>query len=821
MNSALLTSPAGAHAWPAGTRCFHCGEAVLTGARFGFVLAGQREPMCCPGCEAAAAAIVGFGLEDYYRVRDALSPRPSADVDASLAVYDDPLLLERYARRADGRHEIDLVVSGMNCAACAWLIERRFGQQPGVRAIEVNLATARARLAWDPAETALAPLLGLFAALGFKARPFSADARRAASEVEARGLLRHFGVAAIFGMQVMMISLALYFHADADSGEQRFLRWAALVLTLPVLFYSAVPFFVSAWRALRHRALNMDVPVSLAIGLAFCGSAWNTVHNVPVVYFDSVVMFVTFLLASRYLELRARVRAAGRLESLATLVPDAVQRLVSDADGERLETIPTLRLGVDDLLWVRAGEVIAADGVIVDGASSVDEAIVSGESLPHARGPGAAVLAGSVNLESPLTIRVAAINEQSFAGQLAAMVARAAAARPPATDSGGVIARWFVLGVLLLAILTAFGWAWHDPAQWLQATIAVLVAACPCALALARPAAVAAAHATLLEAGVAVLTPGALEALARVRQFVFDKTGTLTFGELEISACTPFDATAPAQARALAAALAEASQHPLARALRSTDTNLRLTELNSVAGQGACGSDRGSAVHLGSRSYLSAALGAQVFDALTWTDGGGKETWLARDGRLVARYEFSDRVRPEAPRIVAALHANGITTTIMSGDRARVVADVAARCAVTRWQAELRPDKKMLAIAALQDAGEPVAMVGDGINDAPAMARADVSFAVADASAPARQQADILLLSPSLNGVPVAIDVARRLRRTINQNLSWAIAYNAIAVPLAALAVLPPWAAALGMSLSSLLVVGNALRIRASGAATP
>ncbi|MEQ8231468.1 MAG: heavy metal translocating P-type ATPase [Gammaproteobacteria bacterium] len=800
--------------------CFHCGEAVPPGFDLTLAIDGRARPMCCRGCHAASAAILGLGLGDYYRFRDAPATRADAAADAAhWDVYDDPALVARYVERDGDTARATLVVNGMTCTACAWLLEQRMAALGGVSAFEIDYATRRAQARFDPARLGLAQLFRAVAELGFEARPFTADARRAADAAEAHGLLTRLGVAAVFGMQVMMIALALYFGGEEgfEPGHYTFLRWASLVLTVPVLAYSAQPFLRAAGHALRARGLNMDVPVSLAILAAFGGSAWHTVSGDGEVYFDSVVMFVAFLLTSRWLELRARVRAATRLESLAAVVPDVACRIV-DADGAtRRETVPALALVAGDRVWVRAGEVLPADGVIETGTSSLDESILTGESTPQARAPGAAVLAGSVNLDAPLTLRVTGVGKHSFAGHLAELVARAAAARPAHDGLAERVARWFVAGVLVIAALTALGWMVADPARAFGATLAVLVVSCPCALAIARPAALAAAHAALLARGIAVLGGGALERLARAREMLFDKTGTLTHGQLRVARVEAFAGVAQDDVLALACALAEGSEHPLARALRALPTHTSLPTLqdvSAVAGGGVAGRHGTAAVAFGSRAFVSAQMPDVEFPGSA-VDSGGKEAWLARDGTIIGRIEFADALRDEAPVAVAALREAGLGCGILSGDREPAVAAIATACGIDDARAAQNPADKLAEVARRQAAGSVVAMVGDGINDSAVMARADVSIAVADASAPARQQADVLLLAPSLAGIPVTVHVARRLERTIAQNLAWAVGYNLLAVPLAVAGLLPPWAAALGMSASSLVVVANALRIRA------
>lgn len=811
------------HADPAATACFHCGEPVPPGCDFSAPVLGTMRPMCCIGCAAAAAAIADCGLDDYYRLRDARAQRPQDGPErAALAVYDDPLVREHYVSRDAAGCTATLAVGGMTCAACAWLLEQRLGRLDGVEAFEVSLALGRARIRWNPAETGLAPVLAAGADLGFTLRPYSGDARREAEAADGRDLLRRLGVAAVCGVQVMMLSLALYFADGMAAAMQTFMRYAALVLTLPLIGWCALPFLRGAARALRARAVSMDVPVSLALLMAFAGSCWHTLTQAGDVYFDSVAMFVVLLLGSRYLELRARVDAGHRLDDVGELLPPAATRL--DAAG-RPQTLAMQRLAVGDRLWVRAGEVIAADGVVEAGVSTVDESLQSGESQPRRRAAGARVIAGSVNLDAPLTVRVTAVAGDSFAGQLSALVARAAGSRARELHEAGALAQVFVAAVLLLAVATALFWAWVDPSRWFEATLAVLVVSCPCALAIARPAALAAAHAGLLAQGVAVVGAGALERLAGVREVLFDKTGTLTHGVLELASVRCFEAAGQETALALARGLAEAADHPLTRALRDAAATpaLPLGELVAEPGRGARARHGDDVVCLGSREFVAAVAGEAAFAGVNAhpgddADDGAKEAWLARGSTLLARFAFRDRLRADAPAVVGWLRARGLPVAIVSGDRDAVVAAVAASCGIEDWHAALSPADKLDQVAR-RDAA---LMVGDGLNDAPVMAAASVSMAVAGAADAARQQADILLfggdLGGDLGGVRRALATSRRMLRIVRQNHAWAIGYNLCAVPLAAAGWLPPWAAALGMSLSSLAVVGNALRARTGAA---
>jgi len=799
------------------TSCYHCGEPVAGTPRWTQSIAGRDEAMCCPGCAAAAVTILELGLGDYYRQRDGYSPRPTDEqTRADLAIYDDPALAARFVSVEQGASAVTLTVADLRCSACAWLIEQRLTRTAGVLAAQVDYAARRVVVRWEPARIGLAGVLGVLARLGYPARPFTPDVEREQQASEARSLLLELGIAALFGMQVMMIAVAFYLDDGLDPGLAGFLRWASLLLTMPVIAYSARPFLRGAWRALVRRSVSMDVPVAAALLLAFGGSAWHTLSGHGAVYFDSVVMFVSLLGASRYLELAARVRAGRELDRLTALVPDAACRVLRDAAGERLETVAVVRLVPGDRVLVRAGEVVPVDGTVVSGESALDEAILTGEAMPRACTVDARVLGGSINLVSPLEIRVEAVASASFAGQLASLVARAAATRPAWSEVSGVAAQRFVWAVLLAAVGTWLYWSAQAPAQAFAATLAVLVVSCPCAFALAVPAALTAAHATLLGRGIAVVAAGALERLAAVTHLGFDQTGTLTRERAGLRAVV---AIAPETADTLlttAMALAQASAHPLSRSLSAVPAMAPVPlaqALVAESGRGVRGFIDGQPARLGSAAFIATAVPGFVPPA----PSAGAEMWVARAGRVLGHIEFDDALREECKPLFAWLQARGLRTLILSGDRAARVAALGARLGAEAALGELTPEAKLAEVAALQQAGAVVAMIGDGLNDTPVLARADVSIAVAEASAAARQQADVLLLSPDLSALRTLLEVAQHTRRVMRQNLAWAALYNVLALPLAAAGLVSPWLAALGMSLSSLLVVGNALRLRRAG----
>lgn len=798
--------------------CYHCGEAVPPGAAWSVVIEGAARPLCCAGCQAVAETILSHGLEAFYRERAAPAPGPAAmtpEIRAMLAALDDPACAVRYTEddlaAADVR-TATLTLGGLSCAACAWLLERRLGQLPGVVDVAVNYATRHARLAWRPAEVTFSALVTAARELGFDAAPLAAGTRHAELTAEYRRELRRFGVAALCAMQVMMIAAGIYFEAaDDGQGLTRFLHWLCAGFSLPAVTYCALPFYRGAWRALRARSVAMDVPVTLGIVLGFGGSVLALARGGSAVYFDSVTMFVSLLLLSRLVELAAWRRSSGYLDDLARIEPVLVERLA--ADGTAAGTVSSAALVLGDRIRVAAGATLPCDGRVLAGTSSVDERLLTGEPTPCAKTPGDSVVAGSVNVESPLDLEVTALGEATVLARIGALAREAFAQKPAVLSQAQAAATGFIWIVLALAAITAaYHGLWRGDA-WLAPTLVVLVISCPCALALAVPTAVSMAMASLLREGVLVIRPDALTGLATLRRIVFDKTGTLTTGHLRLAAVTGATPTADtARLLACAAALEQGSAHPLATALLAAAPQPwpAVTDRVQRTGYGIRGRVEGHDLLLGSAAYLAEA-DIPVPDAPV--AASRKVSYLARDGQVVACFEFDDEVRPEAAAIVGYFKAEDIEPAILSGDRRSAVLALAAALDIPRAHAECDPAAKLAHLEALMAKGEGVAAVGDGINDTPILARADVGITLGAASAYAKMNADLVLLQPDLTGLVRAHRTARRLARIARQNLRWALAYNGIALPLALAGVVAPWVAAFLMAASSLAVVLNASRL--------
>ncbi|GAB4359362.1 MAG: heavy metal translocating P-type ATPase [Immundisolibacter sp.] len=785
--------------------CFHCHEPLPAGVDLTVAVDGQAQPVCCRGCQAVAELILA-GHADYYRFRTAPAARPTAPPAAEAwTAFDRPQAQAAFVQTlADGRASAGFVVEGLRCAACAWLIESHLTPIDGVHEVRVSPATGRVQLTWQPDRVRLSKLLAALDALGYRPCPLPAEARQAAQR-ERQTALKRLLVAGLGMMQVSSFAFAFYVAGDGlEPTVRQFLRLVSMLVALPVLLYAGAPFFAGALRGLRHRRPGMDLPVALALALAGGASVWVTFSGGQEVYFDSVVMFVFFLSVSRWFEAdaRARVRSVG--EALAAALPASALRL--SAAGP--QPVVASELAPGDRVLVGSGEVIPADGVLVDGRTEVDEALLTGEAQPRPRQAGQALIAGSVNLGPPVTLQVQRTGAATQLSQIGHLLERAQGERPPLALQADRLARGFITLVLLAAAATGAYW-WHAaPAHGLPNTLAVLVVSCPCALALATPTAFAAAAAGLARRGLLVTRGAALQNLARAGTALFDKTGTLTQARAQIAAMHSLDGQPIERHLAIAAALELGSRHPYAQAFAQHASDLPADERQTVPGAGVQGVVHGQRWRLGAPPFAGGTDAAAVA-------APGPGSWVGLgDGRtLAALFHLHDPLRADAMDTLAGLRRRGLAAAIVSGDAAPAVAEVATRLDITDWRAAQAPTDKLAIIRTRQLRGERVLMVGDGINDAPVLAGADVSVAMAGGAALAQTQADCLLLGGRLMPLLDGIDTARRTLAVVRQNLAWAALYNLAAIPLAASGGIAPWQAALGMSLSSALVVGNSLRL--------
>ncbi|MCG8434169.1 MAG: cadmium-translocating P-type ATPase, partial [Gammaproteobacteria bacterium] len=697
----------------------------------------------------------------------------------------------------------------IHCAACVGKVENSLIKQQGLHDVYVNPVNGRATLRWNPARVALSDIAIRLEEAGY---PVDIDLQQRdyAKVKQKRSALMRIAVAGLGMMQVMMYAIATYIGAlqDMDAATYRFMHLVSMVITTPVVFYSAKPFFKSAFKDLRSFRLSMDVPVSLAIGAAYTASVWSTLSGTGPVYFDSVVMFVFFLSISRYFELAIRHRVGSAGEALTRLLPNQVQRF----QGDMLETVTIASLSPGDRVLVPAGERIPADGVIESGDTHVDEAMLTGESKPVKRGPGDRVFAGGVNLSNPVTLQVSHSGAGTVISGIGQMLEQAQTNRPRLAHIANIVAAYFTAGVLLLAALTAAFWYFTDPSQAFRVTLTVLVVTCPCALALAVPVAITSASARLVHDGILVVKPDAIETLQRVTDVVMDKTGSLTKGETQIVETIASGSLNAEECFVIAATLEQGSTHPLAHAFKGFSRHVdNAQDIKMVKGKGIQGKIAGRNYRIGSSEFVSELCGESTSipgsrDDASWIALGDEQS-------LLAWFAIGDSLRDGATDLVKALKLAGKSIHLISGDEQSSVAAAAETLGIPRYNARVSPAGKLAYINKLQQKGRVVFAIGDGINDAPVLAGADVSLAMGSGTDIAQASADLIYMHKSLYKLADCLPYAKRAVHVIRQNLAWALIYNIVALPLAISGALQPWMAAIGMSASSLLVVGNALRL--------
>ncbi|GLX12787.1 cation-transporting P-type ATPase [Pseudomonas straminea] len=757
-----------------------------------------------------AETIVQNGLEHYYshRSETANNPRqlPQALPD-ELALYDRRDVQQPFVEQSGEWRETSLLIEGISCAACGWLIEKYLAVLPGVVEAHLNLSNHRLRVRWSASALPLSELLGEVRRIGYAAHPWQADAAAEQLTRENRRAMRQLGVAGLLWMQVMMASMATWpeFNVDLSPELDSILRWVSLFLTTPIVFYCCGQFFRGALRDLRTRHLSMDVSVSLAIGGAYAAGIWSTVMGHGELYFDAVGMFALFLLSGRYLERRARERTAAATAQLVKLLPASCLRLDEQGHSQRI-LLSELQPG--DRVLVPPGALLPADGQVLAGQSSVDESLLTGEYLPQSRSVGDAVTAGTLNVEGPLTVEVQALGDATRLSAIVRLLERAQGEKPRLAEIADRVAQWFLLIVLVVAAIVGVVWWQLDASRAFWVVLALLVATCPCALALATPTALTTATGTLHRLGMLLTRGHVLEGLEQIDTLIVDKTGTLTEGRLTLRAVQPLGDLDGDTCLALAAALESQSEHPIARAFGHATAPVEA--LQNVPGLGLEGVVEGRRLRIGQAEFVS-ELSASPAPAINGEQG----QWLLlgdEQGPL-AWFVLDDRLRDDAPALVEAARGRGWQIMLLSGDSSPMVGEVARQLGIDQARGGLTPDAKLAILRDLQRQGRRVLMLGDGVNDVPVLAGADISVAMGSASDLAKTSADAVLLSNRLTSLVDALRLARRTRIIIIENLAWAGLYNGLVLPFAALGWITPIWAALGMSASSLLVVLNALRL--------
>jgi len=804
--------------------CYHCGLPVPAHVELSVRVDMQPRAMCCIGCQAVAQAIVDNGLDSYYRNRDAMPNSRREAVPAlldGLKLYDHAEFQKSFVRElGENEREAALIIEGVTCAACIWLNEQHVAKLPGVTGVAINFATRRARVRWDENRIKLSDILVAIAAIGYNAYPYDAAKNEALASKERKSALWRLFVAGFGMMQVMMYAIPAYLAGDGEMSNdiELLLRWASMVLTLPVVVYSAAPFFRGAWRDISLRRVGMDVPVALGVGAAFAASVWATLTASGEVYFDSVTMFVFFLLGGRFLEMTARQQAVSLTEALAKLMPVFAARVAGFPENRSVEQIVTSELMPDDVVLVRPGETIPADGHVLEGCSCANESLLTGESVPVVKQPGSPVTGGAVNVESPLFIKVERVGEETRLSAIIHLMERAAMEKPRIVEIADRIAARFIWVLLVVAAAVAVVWWVIDPAKALWITVSVLVVTCPCALSLATPVALTIASGAMARAGLLVTRSHAVETLARATHFVFDKTGTLTTGQMTLLDVLPLGQLDRQACLILAAAIEQSSEHPLGVALCKEVAGIQLPELSDVINVPGCGMSafhHGRPLRVGRPDFVETLHGQHLPDsACQYSATSDTLIALGDASGWLALFRFGDQLRPEAAAMVAALRAAGRHVTLLTGDAEPVARKVAKELGIEEFVAGVSPQGKHDYVSRLQAEGVVVAMIGDGINDAPVLAKAQVSIAMGGGSQLARTQADLILLSENLDHLRRGFFVARRSLRVIRQNLAWSFVYNFVALPLAMFGLVTPWMAGIGMSGSSFLVVLNSLRLQ-------
>ncbi|OBX78144.1 ATPase [Moraxella atlantae] len=835
--------------------CFHCGDPLPSEPFYTPVL-GEARAMCCLGCELAAQSIVEAGLEQYYLDRSTINRTASLpDALYQLQAYDHREVQAQFVYQQDQLSVAELSVTNLRCAACSWLIESRLHAIDGVAQCQVNLTQQRMRVLWDETRLPISQILAAIQAIGYDAKPYRQDTHVAMLARHNRRMVFQLGVAALGAMQAMMFAVGMYFgdYYGMAAQDKQFLRWVSLFVSIPVVLLAGAPFFASAWSALRARQVNMDVPIALAIVLTFAASIYATTSGTGETYYDSVSMLIFFLLAGKYVEHNARSKAANLAQDLVVVEPILVAKLgeyavlsadelaalpVSQLDAllknadtvtpDNLVSAPSLKVG--DIVRIDAGSSVISDGILLSAHATVSQSLLTGESDLITKQRGDAIVGGSQNDSQPFVMQVTALPNDSQIGIIDRLVNRALSEKPQIALRADRMARWFVARVLLIASVVFVAWYVIEPAQAVWATVAVLVATCPCALSLATPIALTVATNRLASLGFLATRGHTLGALANVTHVAFDKTGTLTYGQPKLLHIeTLSDDTAQDKTDALlaiAAGMEVGSRHPIAHALLGAASQLHLPTLDNlqhIAGGGIAADIGEQHYRLGHSAFALDLAQDDTNRALVdlpnlAAHSASTSVTLSRQTatgwHALAHFYFHDKVRETAQATVHGLQSAGIEVLILTGDPSAQAQQVGQALGIDTVYQGLTPDDKLGHIKALQAQGAVVQMVGDGVNDAPVLAGADVSTAMAGAADLAQVASDSVLIGGHLTAISHAHTVARKTEHIIRQNMRWAVGYNiAVLIP-AALGYVPPWLAAIGMSLSSFGVVMNALRLK-------
>jgi Cu2+-exporting ATPase len=779
--------------------CYHCGEDVPANTDFKVEILGEIRDMCCPGCETVAQTIVDSGLVSYYQYRTA--PAEKADLVPeqlqALIHYDNADVQSEFVRNRENVSEVTLSLEGVSCAACAWLIEKQVSNTAGLVSIRVNTTTNRALLAWDKTQVRLSELLSVIHKLGYKAAPFEADKQEASYHRMMKQYLYRLGIAGLATMQVMMLAVALYLEVfgDLEPEFKSYFRWVSLIFATPVLLYSALPFYLNAWRSIKGRTLGMDVPVSIALIFAYVASLVATVTEQGEVFFESISMFTFFLLVGRFLEMRARRKAAAASGNLLKLIP----AIATTLDGDQ---IPVKTLKVGDRIRVLPGEHIPADGKVISGRIHIDESMLTGESVHVVKREGDIVYAGTINGDESFELEVVSSKADSMISNIVRLQDEAQHSKPKIAEIADIVARYFVGVILIISAGTWFYWHQTKPDDAFWIMLSVLVATCPCALSLATPTALTCATSRMGNFGILLRKGHVFETLCKINHLVVDKTGTLTKGDIEICDTKVLSDLPKEDCLSLAAALEAHANHPIARSFASyANDDFIVSDVQNVIGSGIEGIWNGKIVKIGSAAFVRGK-----------ESGESQAVYLSVDGKHVASFYYRDPIRKESKAFIQRFADAGIKTTLLTGDSLSNAQPVANEIGIDHIVASAKPEDKLAYLKSL-DENSITMMVGDGINDAPTLAGAHLSVAMGGGTDVAKASADMTLLGDNLEKLLEARLLALRTRKIIRENLAWSLGYNLLILPLAVAGLVAPYIAVVGMSASSIIVVSNSLRL--------
>lgn len=780
--------------------CYHCGEDVPAETDFKVEILGSIRPMCCPGCETVAQTIVDSGLVSYYQYRTAPAEKADLVPEQLLALshYDNEDVQLEFVRNSENTSEVTLSLEGVSCAACAWLIEKQVSSQEGVHGIRVNTTTNRALLSWDNTQTKLSELLSAIHTLGYKAAPFEADQQEAAYHRSMKNYLYRLGVAGLATMQVMMLAVALYLEVfgNLEPEFKHYFRWVSLIFATPVLLYSALPFYINAWRSIKGRTLGMDVPVSIALLFAYVASLVATVTEQGEVFFESISMFTFFLLLGRFLEMRARRKAAAASGNLLKLVP----AMATTLDGEQ---IPVKTLKVGDKIRVLPGEHIPADGVVLSGRVHIDESMLTGESIHVVKNQGDSVFAGTLNGDESFELEVKSSKADSVISNIVRLQDEAQLSKPRIAEIADIVARYFVAVILIISFGTWLYWHQTRPEDAFWIMLSVLVATCPCALSLATPTAITCSTSRMGNFGILLRKGHVFETLCKVNHLIIDKTGTLTEGDIRISQTETYAEIDKETCLQIAASLEQHANHPIAKAFKAFESEaITVESVNNVIGSGITGEWNGQKVAIGSSEFI---LGQEQNDQ-------SNGIYLSLDEKHIATFVYEDPIRKESVEFIQQFKEAGIKTTLLTGDSLVNAKPVADEIGITDIVANAKPEDK-LAYLNSRDEKDITMMVGDGINDAPILAGAHLSVAMGGGTDVAKASADMVLLGDKLDRLLQSRKLALKTRKIIRENLAWSLGYNLLILPLAVAGLVAPYIAVVGMSASSIIVVSNSLRL--------